>query len=162
MNGCWEWIEEGQAGNGRDRTRMMGVIGGGGLGVAIATYNRAFVVQLSFQIALLEELVCNHVCNLNRKLYHSRTEMTIAPNSIVVYYSNFFSLSKGTVRSETMLVCNRNDGPEFKGAIFKLRNEIVPNRCKLQSLLAVSVTVPAVYYSNAILNAMLLKRQQLL
>ena len=52
----------------------------------------------------------------------------------------------GTVRSETMLVCNRNDGPEFKGAIFKLRNEIVPNRCKLQSLLAVSVTVPA--YTN--------------
>ena len=49
----------------------------------------------------------------------------------------------GTVRSETMLVCNRNDGPEFRGAIFKLRNEIVPNRCKLQSLLAVSVTVPA-------------------
>ena len=55
----------------------------------------------------------------------------------------FFFLSKGTVRSETMLVCNRNDGPEFRGAIFKLRNEIVPNRCKLQSLLAVSVTVPA-------------------
>ena len=50
------------------------------------------------------------------------------------------------MRSETMLVCNRNDGPEFKGAFFKLKDEIVPNRCKLQSLLAVSVTVPV--YTN--------------
>ena len=50
------------------------------------------------------------------------------------------------MRSETMLVCNRNDGPEFKGAIFLLRDEIVPNRCKLQSLLAVSVTLPI--YTN--------------
>ena len=56
----------------------------------------------------------------------------------------FILISMGTVRSETMLVCNRNDGPEFRGAIFKLRNEIVPNRCKLQSLLAVSVTVPQI------------------
>ena len=48
----------------------------------------------------------------------------------------------GTVRSETMLVCNGNNGPEFKGAILWLNNEIVPIRCKLQSLLAVSVTAP--------------------
>ena len=38
----------------------------------------------------------------------------------------------GTVRSETMLVCNGNDGPEFKGVLLLLKDEIVPNRCKLQ------------------------------
>ena len=50
-----------------------------------------------------------------------------------------------------MLVCNGNDGPEFKGAILYLNDEIVPNRCKLQSLLAVSVTVP-VYINTENLN----------
>ena len=55
------------------------------------------------------------------------------------------------MRRETKLVCNRNDGPEFKGAIQKVNDEIVPNRCKLQSLLAVSVTVP-VYINTGNLN----------
>ena len=50
-----------------------------------------------------------------------------------------FISQKGTVGSETMLVSNRNDGPEFKRAILKLKDETVPNSCKLQSLLAIPV-----------------------
>ena len=49
---------------------------------------------------------------------------------------------KGTMSSETMLVCKGNDGPVFKGAILWLNDEIVSIRCELQNLLAVSVTVP--------------------
>ena len=45
-------------------------------------------------------------------------------------------------------VCNGNDGAEFKGAILSLNDEIVSNRCKLQSLLAVSLTVPVHVYKN--------------
>ena len=57
-----------------------------------------------------------------------------------------------TVRSETMLVCNGNDGPEFKEAILRLNGETVPIRCKLQSLLAVSVTVPKYIYTEKCIN----------
>ena len=51
-------------------------------------------------------------------------------------------IKKGTVSSETMVVCKGN-GPVFKGAILWLNDEIASIRCELQqNLLAVPVTVP--------------------
>ena len=37
--------------------------------------------------------------------------------SIVSFHPSAFLISMGTVRGETIFVCNGNDDPEFKGAI---------------------------------------------
>ena len=71
--------------------------------------------RISFLIVLLSTGFFNNDCEL---LFNSRKP---GPFCISVFVSSspikFLHDNKGFVRSETMLVCNGNDGPEFRGAI---------------------------------------------
>ena len=54
---------------------------------------------------------------LTKKTSHCKSRDFLRKRRLKKLIINNKAYKKGTERSETMLVCNKNDGPQFKGAI---------------------------------------------